>query len=218
VHLGRSGLTRMSRMSGRRNPSRVNHCPSPARFPGRGVERIGDLSRHAFPGRCAAICFRPQHNSRKVGRHVLSRAGSTFKSEDLDFVSSADPDFHPSDVLEDADGSLLVVDTGGWYVRALSDGPHPRLARAGRNIPRPLRPAAAPSDPWGLKENWNQTSVQRLIQCWMTSTRCAQPCATEFDFGRHKSYSNRSPWLWETLPVLQPANSARFGRRRHLER
>ena len=24
-------------------------------------------------------------------------------------------DFHPTDVLEDADGSLLVVDTGGWY-------------------------------------------------------------------------------------------------------
>ena len=25
------------------------------------------------------------------------------------------PDFHPTDVLEDADGSLLVVDTGGWF-------------------------------------------------------------------------------------------------------
>src|SRR5262249_51028206 len=24
-------------------------------------------------------------------------------------------DFHPTDVKEDADGSLLVIDTGGWY-------------------------------------------------------------------------------------------------------
>ena len=24
-------------------------------------------------------------------------------------------DFHPTDVIEDADGSLLVIDTGGWY-------------------------------------------------------------------------------------------------------
>ena len=24
-------------------------------------------------------------------------------------------DFHPTDVIEDADGSLLIVDTGGWY-------------------------------------------------------------------------------------------------------
>ena len=29
--------------------------------------------------------------------------------------SSNNRDFHPTDVLEDADGSLLVVDTGGWY-------------------------------------------------------------------------------------------------------
>ena len=30
-------------------------------------------------------------------------------------MTSPDLDFHPTDVLEDADGSLLVVDTGGWY-------------------------------------------------------------------------------------------------------
>ena len=24
-------------------------------------------------------------------------------------------DFHPTDVIEDADGSLLVIDTGPWY-------------------------------------------------------------------------------------------------------
>ena len=28
---------------------------------------------------------------------------------------SDNTDFHPTDVIEDADGSLLVVDTGGWY-------------------------------------------------------------------------------------------------------
>ena len=26
-----------------------------------------------------------------------------------------DLDFHPTDVIEDADGSLVIVDTGGWY-------------------------------------------------------------------------------------------------------
>ena len=30
-------------------------------------------------------------------------------------MTSPDLDFHPTDVLEDADGSLVVVDTGGWY-------------------------------------------------------------------------------------------------------
>ena len=36
-------------------------------------------------------------------------------TEDSDFLVSDNTDFHPTDVIEDADGSLLVVDTGGWY-------------------------------------------------------------------------------------------------------
>ena len=38
-----------------------------------------------------------------------------FRTRDSDFLVSDNTDFHPTDVLEDADGSLLVVDTGGWY-------------------------------------------------------------------------------------------------------
>jgi len=54
-------------------------------------------------------------NLHKVGRHVLTPEGATFKTKDEDFVSSSDLDFHPTDVLEDADGSVVIVDTGGWY-------------------------------------------------------------------------------------------------------
>ncbi len=54
-------------------------------------------------------------NLHKVGRHVLTPQGATFTTKDEDFVTSPDLDFHPTDVLEDADGSLLIVDTGGWY-------------------------------------------------------------------------------------------------------
>ncbi len=54
-------------------------------------------------------------NLHKVSRHVLVPQGSTFSTKDEDFVSSPDLDFHPTDVLEDAEGSLIVVDTGGWY-------------------------------------------------------------------------------------------------------
>ena len=35
--------------------------------------------------------------------------------ENKDFLTSTDYDFHPTDVLEDADGSLLVVDMGAWF-------------------------------------------------------------------------------------------------------
>jgi putative membrane-bound dehydrogenase-like protein len=59
--------------------------------------------------------FAALFNMQKVTRHVLEPSGATFTSHDSDFVVSTSRDFHPTDVLEDADGSLLVVDTGGWY-------------------------------------------------------------------------------------------------------
>jgi putative membrane-bound dehydrogenase-like protein len=54
-------------------------------------------------------------NLHKVSRHVLTPQGASFSTKDEDFVSSPDLDFHPTDIIEDADGSLVIVDTGGWY-------------------------------------------------------------------------------------------------------
>src|SRR5436190_616345 len=59
--------------------------------------------------------FSCQFNLRKVSRHVLKPSGATFATEDSDLVVSDNTDFHPTDVLEDADGSVLVINTGGWY-------------------------------------------------------------------------------------------------------
>ena len=60
--------------------------------------------------------FSAQFNPHRVQRHILYRDGATFRTEDSDFLTSADPDFHPTDVMEDADGSLLVIDTGAWFI------------------------------------------------------------------------------------------------------
>jgi len=59
--------------------------------------------------------FAAQFNLRKITRHVLRPDGASYASTDSDFVVSDSIDFHPTDVLEDADGSLLIVDTGAWY-------------------------------------------------------------------------------------------------------
>ena len=59
--------------------------------------------------------FSAQFNMAKVGRHILKPKGATFETVDSDFVKSDSKDFHPTDVIEDADGSLLIADTGGWY-------------------------------------------------------------------------------------------------------
>lgn len=62
--------------------------------------------------------FTAQFNPHRIQRHILYREGATFRTEDSDFVTSTDPDFHPTDVIEDADGGMLFLDTGGWYVDA----------------------------------------------------------------------------------------------------
>lgn len=51
----------------------------------------------------------------KLVRSTLVRDGATFRAEDTDFLISADPHLRLTDVLEDADGSLLMIDMGSWF-------------------------------------------------------------------------------------------------------
>lgn len=60
--------------------------------------------------------FTAQFNSHRVQRHKVSRLGATYQTEDEDFFVAADPDLHPTDVMQDRDGSLVVVDTGAWFI------------------------------------------------------------------------------------------------------
>ena len=61
--------------------------------------------------------FATQFNLGKVVRLELERHGSTYSTTEREFLSCVNRGFHPTDVIEDADGSLLVVDTGGWFYR-----------------------------------------------------------------------------------------------------
>src|SRR5581483_2158914 len=70
----------------------------------------------AFGHEYVGNLFSAQFNPHRVQRHILTREGSSFHTDDEDFLTSSDPDFHPTDVIEDADGSLLVLDTGAWFI------------------------------------------------------------------------------------------------------
>src|SRR4029453_1403580 len=87
---------------------------------------------------------------------------ATFTVHDSDFVASEDRDFHPTDVIEDADGSLLVVDTGAWYKLCC---PTSQLAKPDvlGAIYR-VRRTGAPDvqDPRGLTLRWNTMSATDL--------------------------------------------------------
>jgi putative membrane-bound dehydrogenase-like protein len=95
--------------------------------------------------------FSAHFNPHRVLRHIVERDGATFRTRDEDFLVSDNPDFHPTDVAEDADGSLLVVETGAWYLHSC---PVSRIAKpefTGTIFRVRRKGAARPNDPWGMK-------------------------------------------------------------------
>jgi putative heme-binding domain-containing protein len=56
-------------------------------------------------------------NTQRVVRMELTHEGSTYKATENEFLKiTHNPDIHFTDVMEDPrDGSLLVIDTGGWF-------------------------------------------------------------------------------------------------------
>jgi putative membrane-bound dehydrogenase-like protein len=164
VHLVDGGLYPFHPDEGTPQPVTGPPLPPVTLLPAVALSGLVCYSGSAFPTEMRGQFFSAQHNARKVGRHALVPAGSTFRSEDFDFVTSDDADFHPSDVLEDADGSLLVIDTGSWYVHHCPTG-RIRPTKALGGIYR-VRAAHAPavSDPWGLRIDWSQASAARLVE------------------------------------------------------
>ncbi len=107
----------------------------------------------AFGAEYKGNLFSAQFNPHRVQRHIVYREGATFRTEDQDFLTSSDPDFHPTDVIEDADGSLLVVDTGAWFIHGC---PISRVAKPEiKGAIYRIRKAGAPAlqDPRGEKLN-----------------------------------------------------------------
>jgi putative membrane-bound dehydrogenase-like protein len=103
-------------------------------------------------------------NLHKVTRHILKPAGVTFRTIDSDFLVSDNPDFHPTDVIEDADGSLLIIDTGGWYKLCCptSQLAKPDVLGAIYRVRRKGAPAV--EDPRGLKLPWAQMQPKDMAE------------------------------------------------------
>ncbi len=107
--------------------------------------------------------FSAQFNTRRVVRHLLEREGATFRGKTEDFLVSTDPDFHPTDVLEDADGSLLVVDTGGWFLRGCPTSQIAKPAIQGAIYRVRRRGAPKVADPRGLSLKWDRLAAKELV-------------------------------------------------------
>jgi putative membrane-bound dehydrogenase-like protein len=63
----------------------------------------------------ASVLVTAQFNLHRVSAHRLQPHGAGFRASDHVLLEGDQVDFHPTDILEDATGDLLIVDTGGWY-------------------------------------------------------------------------------------------------------
>lgn len=107
--------------------------------------------------------FACQFNTRSVVRIKVQRDGATFRADDEVFLESPSIDFHPADVLEDADGSLLVVDTGAWLTMGCPTSKIAKQVFGGIYRVRKVQ-GSTPSDPRGLKLDWTTAAPAGLVQ------------------------------------------------------
>ena len=108
--------------------------------------------------------FSAQFNPHRIQVHQLEPDGSTFKTTDSDFMTSTDSDFYPTDLVEDADGSLLFCDTGAWYVDAcpISRVAKPQITGSIYRI-RPKRSKTV-TDSWGLSLDLDALDAGNLME------------------------------------------------------
>ena len=126
-----------------------------------GLERYeSDAFGADYQDNLFACCF----NMQKITRHALAAEGATFRPENYDFLVSNQKDFHPTDVFEDADGSLIVVDTGGWYKLCCPTSQLHKPDVLGAIYRVRKTGAARVDDPRGLKLDWAAPSVDELCQ------------------------------------------------------
>jgi len=101
-----------------------------------------------------------QFNLRRVQAHSLKPAGSALAAETTDLIASDFQDFHPTDAVEDADGSILVVDTGGWYKLCCPSSQMVKAESLGAIYRVSRKDAPALSDPRGLRLDWSAPSPE----------------------------------------------------------
>ena len=101
-------------------------------------------------------------NLRRISRHRLATSGSSYTSTNESFLESDQNDFHPTDVIEDADGSLLVADTGSWYMICCptSKVAKPHVLGAIYRIKKKGSPKL--NDPRGIKLDWQNPEIKWL--------------------------------------------------------
>ncbi len=123
--------------------------------------------------------FACQFNSHKVVHVRLEARDGSFVTVENDFLSSASVGFHPADILEDADGSLLLLDTGGWlsWGCPFSKNAKPEIKGAIYRIHR--QGSSSQQDPRGLTLAWDSLDPEGLVHLLRDSRQAVGDRAAE---------------------------------------
>lgn len=124
---------------------------------------LTDYESDAFGPDFRNNIFSSSFNLRKISRHQLTTTGSALSSKDTDFLVCDDTDFHPTDIFTDADGSLIVIDTGGWY-RLCCPSSYIAKADVLGVVYRIRQTRAKPvADPRGTRLAWADANLETLV-------------------------------------------------------
>ena len=106
--------------------------------------------------------FLTEFNTHRVYRIMPERTGASYTASDEVFLESTSPYVHFTDVIEDADGSLLVMDTGGWFLYGCPTSALSRPEIKGGIYRIRKRGAGQRRDFRGSKLDWNNPDIAWL--------------------------------------------------------
>ena len=109
-----------------------------------------------------------EFNTRRISRHQLSQSNSSYSANSSTLLESDQTDFHPTDVIEDADGSLLIADTGSWYMICCPTSKVAKPDILGAIYRLQKKNISVPADPRGLDLNWDEPKT-----AWLSDRRPA---------------------------------------------
>ncbi|HTN74375.1 MAG TPA: PVC-type heme-binding CxxCH protein, partial [Pirellulaceae bacterium] len=154
--------------------------------------------------------FITEFNTNRVVRMTLKDQGSSFAVASAeDFAVSTSSDFRPTDVLEDADGSLLVIDTGGWFRIGCPQSQVAKSHIRGAIYRIRRTDAARVADPRGRQLNWRTASTTELIERLGDARPAVSDRAVATLAARLRSDENAAKWPELTTFINQQPSAVR---------
>lgn len=123
--------------------------------------------------------FSAQFNTGRIIRHIISQEQASFRTSETAFLTSNAEDIHLTDVLEDAEGNMLVVNTGGWFIAGCPLSLVAKKDVTGSIYRIKKSRTRGVNDLWGKKIDWTSLKAGQLVQYLYDSRHVVRARAAE---------------------------------------